>query len=166
VIRIALADKGFAKIDDDDLWIVASIRWYLQDRSPWPSYAIGKIKGRNILMHRLILDAKRGQLVDHIDGNGLDNRRINLRFVTAAQNILNRRLISASGYKGIVWKRDAWYGRIYVEGRCLTRKGKSPEDAARKYDDLAVERYGAHACVNFPERFPNLNLRCARPREA
>ncbi len=72
-------------------------------------------------MHRLILSADKTQQVDHINRNGLDNRRDNLRFATPSQNIYNRGLQenNTSGFMGVVWNASAnkWQAQIGVNNR-------------------------------------------------
>jgi len=60
-----------------------------------------------LYLHRVLLDAPDGTVVDHINGDGLDNRRLNLRFCTHAQNMVNRKLNinNSSGFKGVVWHK-------------------------------------------------------------
>jgi hypothetical protein len=92
--------------------------------------------------------------VDHNNGDGLDNRKCNLRPATHEQNAANRRLNrnSTSGYKGVTRVRGRWLAQIQA-----SKKHRhlgyfdSPEDAARAYDRAARELFGAYARPNFPE---------------
>jgi hypothetical protein len=72
-------------------------------------------------MHRIIMKAKSGDLLDHRNGTTLDNRRRNLRFATSAQNAQNRkvRVDSKSGHTGIAWNpaKGKWTAQIGVKGR-------------------------------------------------
>jgi hypothetical protein len=90
--RVELSGAGgaglFIEIDDGDLPLVAAIRWYAQrGKRSRTIYAKNRIKGETIFVHRIIMAAQPGQIIDHIDGNGLNNRRENLRFVTHGDNI-------------------------------------------------------------------------------
>lgn len=93
--------------------------------------------------------------VDHINGDGLDNRRANLRQATHGQNVQNRRRSSAntSGYKGVTWHKQArkWQAAIKADRRTyyLGIYG-SPELAALAYDEAARHHHGEFARVNFP----------------
>jgi hypothetical protein len=96
-------------------------------------------------MHRLIMGAGPGQRIDHRNGDGLDNRRSNLRPTTNALNQANRRRIrSKSGFKGVSWdstKRERpWRAHITVNGRMkFLGAFATPEEAARAYDAATNE---------------------------
>jgi len=79
------------QIDDDDRDLVKGYRWSPQNHGYVVGYPHGASRTRRTLLHRLILDAQPGQIVDHINHNTLDNRRSNLRLVTTSQNHMNRR---------------------------------------------------------------------------
>jgi hypothetical protein len=104
--------------------------------------------GKTILMHREILEASEGIEVDHINGNGLDNRRENLRLVTLQQNRQNRSRgrNNQTGYKGVTFDKKS--GKWAMSFRVLF---DSAEEAAQVYDQLARVVYGEHAKTNFPE---------------
>jgi len=94
--------------------------------------------------------------VDHVNGNGLDNRRRNLRIVSVGQNSMNRRhkAHGYSKYKGVSFRKDngKWVAQIKING-VLTHLGQfgSEEEAAVEYDKHAVVLFGEHASVNFKE---------------
>lgn len=94
-------------------------------------------------------------VTDHINGDGLDNRRANLRPTSPSRNRANAELGAAntSGFKGVSWHRRArkWRATIRVNKR-YRHIGVyvNPEDAARAYDAAAREAFGAHAALNFP----------------
>lgn len=106
-----------------------------------------------------------GQLVDHINHNGLDNRKANLRLATAAQNARNRQKCKSkktSKYKGVCWhKRDKkWTGRILVNSKSIALGYFEDEkEAARAYDRAARKYYGEYAEPNF-ERLPAVHKWC------
>lgn len=112
-------------------------------------------KQRTIFMHRQILQLAHGIMVDHINGNGLDNRRCNLRPSTSAENQYNRkpRKGRRSRYKGVSWvtERSKWMAQIVADGK-RTFLGYFNDDleAALAYDKAALELHGEFARINFP----------------
>ena len=115
-------------------------------------YAGGK---KSILMHRDVMNPPDEMVVDHIDGNGLNNTRENLRIVTAAQNSYNQRKCRSrrtSKYKGVsLRKRDKkWTAAIMFQGILINLGFFEKEiDAAKAYDEAAKELYREYACLNF-----------------
>lgn len=151
--------KGYVAVIDDEYWeLVAQHRWRVLVQ-PHGQYAIAALPRRNgkqrtLSMHRLILDAGSGQMVDHIDKDGLNNKRGNLRFCTKAQNAQNRRHLGGeSPYRGVFWykKSGRWGARITArrEERFLGLFS-SEEEAARAYDRSALELHEQFANLNFP----------------
>ena len=118
-------------------------------------------KRTSSMLHREVMDASEGQLVDHRDGkNPLDNRRGNLRIASAQQNTFNtpaRR--GTSKYKGVSWVSRDKVWRAYIRDGvvpgarnvCLGSFGDETE-AAQAYDAAARERHGEFAYLNFPEQ--------------
>lgn len=95
-----------------------------------------------------------GMVIDHINGNGLDNRKCNLRFATPRQNMANRRSrkTQQSGYKGVFAARNKWSARITCKGvREYIGIFDTPEEAARAYDEAAKIIHGEFAALNFPD---------------
>lgn len=103
--RIPLTNGGHALVDDEDYErVVAAGRWY-GEMINGVRYAVRQFgRRRNVRMHRFILDPPRRAPIDHLNGDGLDNRRFNLRVCTYSQNHRNRdkaRSDSQSGIRGV-----------------------------------------------------------------
>jgi len=106
-------------------------------------------------MHRELLRAPKGLLVDHIDGNGLNNRMSNIRSCTYAQNVQNRQpnINSRSRYKGVCWhkRNKKWQASITKSGKRLYLGQYDDQiEAALAYDRKAEELFGQFAYLNFP----------------
>lgn len=103
-------------------------------------------------MHTQVLDA---EVVDHADGNGLNNQRHNLRAATLGQNVVNskkRKDGVTSPYKGVYWNEGNQKWMTRVAGKYIGYF-ESEVDAAKAYDKAARARYGVCAHLNFPEDF-------------
>lgn len=110
---------------------------------------------RSVRLHRIILELPNDLHGDHINGNGLDNRRKNLRAATRSQNAknCNSHKDASSRYLGVSWDsaRNLWIAQIYINKK-NTRLGafKIEEEAARAYDTAATIHHGQFARLNFP----------------
>lgn len=145
-IIIPLTQGQVALIDDDDAPLIMRYRWQYQARG----YAVGRVNGQQVYMHRFLLNAPPGLQVDHINGNRLDNSRANLRLVTPRQNRQNS-LPRPHHLKGISWEKQRWRVRIHVDGQCLNLGSYSdPHHAALLYDAAARHFFGDYARTNFP----------------
>ena len=161
--EIPLTRGRVALVDDEDYDYLMQWKWYTNKTLQGKFYAARSLwnlitkKIKNVCMHRVIIDAKKGEEVDHKDGNGLNNQRGNLRLCTRAQNNANSKLQknSTSGYKGATFDRHAqkWQAHIMYNRRhlFLGYYGTS-EEAARAYDKKAIELFGEFARPNFPRR--------------
>lgn len=159
--EIALTNGGTALVDDEDFESLNRFKWRRSDQGKGHYavrnegvYKLGTFK--LILMHRAIKDAQKGQILDHINGNGLDNRKDNLRFCTHAQNMQNQRSKNVAGtsrYKGVHWhpRGNSWRARIVVNKKSISGGCYAIEaDAAKAYDALAAQHFGEFARLNFP----------------
>lgn len=110
------------------------------------------INGRTVILHRQILRVETGVIVDHLNGNPLDNRVANLRIVSKAENNRNRRSQHNATYrlKGVHLHRPGvWRAVIDADGkRHSLGVFKTPEEAAAAYDEAARRLHGEHAKTN------------------
>jgi hypothetical protein len=142
-------------IDREDYDLVKGFKWWAGSGGHGHTiYACAHGPNRSrIKMHRLIMEAKKGQIVDHLNGCGLDNRKENLRFCSHSQNLANmhRMVMGSSRFKGVSWDKvkQKWYAKITVNYKQISLgRYKVEEDAARAYDVAAKNNFGVHACLN------------------
>lgn len=121
---------GHAMVDDDDFAMVSQLRWRPKNKPrSRTTYAVAKISIRsktvNYSLHRLImgLSTGDGSIVDHIDGNGLNCQRSNMRICSAVESMHNRPAsrTSKTGIKGVHWEKSKqrWQARLKVGGRVV-----------------------------------------------
>jgi len=156
--EIPLTSGMVAVVDDANFERLSKHRWHLH-KGTRTYYArtnvcVGRGNYKPVYMHRMILDGEAIEQVDHINGDGLDNRSVNLRVCSKRENMRNRRpnKNSSSAFKGIHWDgRDKrWQARIRVNGnRMCLGSFRNEEEAAIAYDNAAREYHGEFARVNF-----------------
>lgn len=148
--EIQLTKGKVTIIDDGDFEMLSAFKWHaVKWRHVY--YAQAWINGGEMSMHRFLLAAKREEIADHINGDGLDNRRENLRLVPPAVNRLNSRLSrnNTSGFKGVYLQKKTgkWTAMIgtRTNGKLVsTHLGTfaTPEEASAAYQAAVRERYG------------------------
>lgn len=153
---IPLTQGKVALVDDEDFDYLSQFKWHLKRSSKKARvvYAVAHEPNttRNstkLRMHRLLLPGAKE--VDHINGDGLDNRRHNLRAATKHQNMRNmqRHRDNESGFKGVSRHQKRWCARIHNK---FLGTFPSPIEAARAHDEAASARFGEFARLNFPEQ--------------
>ncbi len=158
--RIYLGEGEFTIIDVQDYYRYCAFKWIMGGQGS-VVYAVrstkkenGKITTRRL--HREIMNAPKGLLVDHANGDTLDNRRANLRLATHYQNTCNRRKIkskTSSRFIGLYLdkKANTWVTAIKNHGKKIyLGRFKSEIDAAHAYDEAARKYHGEFAQLNFP----------------
>jgi hypothetical protein len=153
--EIPVTGGYMALVDLDDVELVLGHKWSAlpTGNTVYAQRAIQRTDGRwtTQKLHTFLTGYA---LTDHRNGNGLDNRRSNLREATQSQNLCNRRpRVGASGFKGVTW-----FERLGKWKAQCSKAGKhhnlgyfvDVEDAARAYDDAARRLHGEFATLNFP----------------
>lgn len=122
--------KGFvALVDDEDYEWLSTMRWHRNPSANGRNYAAGSRGKKTIYMHRLVMEKALGEplgrrVVDHLDGDSLNNQRANLKAVTQVENMRNaiKRVTNSSGYVGVVWHTQSkkWNARIKVNYKAIS----------------------------------------------
>jgi hypothetical protein len=156
--RIYLGEGEYTIVDPDIYYKFGHLKLFLfGDKTNY--YAACSIKdeqGQTVTkrLHRLITNAPDGLLVDHRNGNSLDNRRENLRFATRQQNACNSRKQDncSSKYRGVSKCRNKWRAALNYNKKCVLRKSFVSEiEAAKAYDEATKKYHGEFARLNFPD---------------
>lgn len=147
---IPLTRGKFAIVDDEDFKRISRYKWSCNGIYA-ARHAFIKNRWITLRMHRFILKAPKNRQVDHKNGDGLDNRRINIRLCTSKENSRNRnkQINNISGYNGVHWNKKKWISRIQINGKriylgCFISK----KEAAKKYDSMAKKYFGKFARLN------------------
>ncbi len=154
---IPLTRGKFAIVDPDDYDRLNSHKWLYNPKTEFNGYAqrTKQVNGKSktIAMHQAVCTAPAGMVIDHINRNGLDNRKANLRPATAMQNSWNRRSRRGKNrFKGVTWEKQMKKWRVIV-----TRDGKQIQlgffddeiEAAKAHDKAAKKYHGQFAMLNF-----------------
>jgi hypothetical protein len=157
--KIPLTHGKFAKVDSQDYIWLSQFRWHCKINSN-ATYAVRTItvagESKRIYMHRLIMNTPPHLVCDHINHDGLDNRRANLRNCTIKQNNANARSAkgASSEYKGVTYskRKKKWAAHIKKDGRQFNLGCFNDEvEAAKVYDAAAKKLHGEFAHLNFPD---------------
>jgi len=155
--KIKLTQGKFTLVDDEDYDDLSKHNWYVQ-KSRNTFYAARRVKNSNgnprlALMHREIMGSPFGKKIDHIDEDGLNNQKQNLRICTNSQNQMNRgkTKVNTSGYKGVFWHELAkkWRAQISINNeRIYLGLFDDVSEAAKAYNEAAVKFHGEFARLN------------------
>ena len=161
--EIKLTQGKVAIVDDEDYEHLRQFKWYPL-RAGGTIYVrryCGRVNGKQkqLLMHREIMDTPEGESTDHINHNGLDNRKENLRICTVSENMCNRGAQSnnTTGYKGVFKYSVTYNGKTYSYMTAAIRHNsklmglgyfKTAEEAAKAYNKAALKYHGEFAKLN------------------
>jgi hypothetical protein len=158
--RIYLGEREWTLLDEEDFYRYGNLKLSLGGFKK-NFYAVSGVKNKDgnfelVRLHRLLMNSPKGRVVDHRNGDGLDNRRENLRIATRGQNVCNKiktRRKTSSKFIGVSWdKRSrlwaAYVGHLYK--KIFLGYFKNEIDAARAYDRAAIKYHGEFARLNFP----------------
>lgn len=152
IATIPLTQGKVALVDSEMVEVLQAFDWYADAiGNTW--YAATKILGKKVYLHRFLLGVRGREIVDHIDCNGLNCCRSNLRVVTKSENTVRRGPMGTSGFKGVSYirSRDRWVAKHSDDVRGTVNLGrfKTAEEAARAYDSWAAANLGPLAYLNF-----------------
>lgn len=151
-MKIINLTKGYStKVDNSDYEMLNQYKWCASVDRCGHVYAMSKIRHDgvicNIKMHRLLLKPKKGEIVDHINGDTLDNRKENLRIATPQQNKFNsKKVYASSGFRGVQKTNDhcnRWRARIKVNKKWINLGSfESAEEASAAYQIANKKFFG------------------------
>ena len=157
-----MAQPKYAKVDPADYKRLRKYEWVAQ-KGTHSFYAVRKVTGSGgkrvtlIYLHKEIIKVPDGMVTDHINHDGMDDRRANLRPATRSQNMYHRKKSSRaiySKYKGVCRRkgRRGWRAMIaYEKKKIYLGYFRDEVEAAKAYDRAARKYHGEFACLNFPE---------------
>jgi hypothetical protein len=159
--RIYLGEGEWTIVDEKDYYQYGNYKWsgcshdgHIYAARLLREMKCGRIK--SVFLHREIMNAPKGLLVDHENRGGLDNRRSNLRLATHSQNCCNRpkKANTSSRFIGVCFikARRRWLVTTKDHGKCIFIGYFDDEtEAAKAYDAAAKKYHGEFACLNFPK---------------
>jgi hypothetical protein len=145
--EIKLTQNQVALVDNSDFLELNKYKWFAHFKNGW--YAVRNVSKNGIQtqvkMHRVILNVSKNMQIDHIDGNGLNNQRKNLRICTNSQNQKNKGSYrnNTSGFKGVSWHKihKKWNAKISVDGKRISLGDFSTKEEAYQAYCIACAKY-------------------------
>ena len=138
-------------IDDEDESILRQYRWWVQGSSKKGFYVVARRsengKEKKVLLHRILMNAPDGMVVDHINRDTMDNRKANLRVCSIAENNCNQKQKSSSPSKNVIYEARNkggvvyryWTAKVTFQGRRLRARFPYTEDGLLRAIDCAAE---------------------------
>ncbi|HRH44698.1 MAG TPA: HNH endonuclease signature motif containing protein [Pyrinomonadaceae bacterium] len=152
--ELPLTKGKVALIDIEDVERVCQWNWQFNfdNKKKCKSYAWTAIKMKRVRLHRFLLNAPDGFEVDHKNGNGLDNRKSNLRIATRSQNAANGSYQNQSGFRGVYQFGKLFMANIRFNNKTIhLGRFSTKTEAAKAYDAKAKQLFGEFATLNFPD---------------
>ena len=157
IVEIPLTRGKVAIVDEQDAPLALQFKWHACNRKTtwYAGSSHGRFfGGKGLYLHRVLMEPAEGQHVDHINGNGLDCRRENMRLCTVTENRRNKRKThGASRFKGVQRNKTRvsrpWCAKITVNYACLWLGSyATEEEAAVAYNEAAMKHFGEFARLN------------------
>lgn len=155
--EVQLTKGKVALVDDEDFELVSQYTWFADKKGTNLYYAYNSVN--SMYMHRLIMKTTDDLIVDHIDHNGLNNQKSNLRNCTYSQNLHHRKFAPGiTGYKGVTYnkRQNVYQAKMRYDGKYRhIGHFKTAIEAAEAYNKVATQWFGEFASINSIERQTN-----------